>query len=104
MWANLLSNALQAVGQAGRVVMRCRRVGDAVEVEVEDDGHGIDPSVAERVFEPFFTTKAHGEGTGLGLDIAKRIAESHGGSIRFESEPGRTVFRVSLPAAGAPSP
>lgn len=104
VWANLLSNALQAVGQAGRVVMRCRRDGGAVEVEVEDDGHGIAPSVAERVFEPFFTTKAHGEGTGLGLDIAKRIAESHGGSIRFESEPGRTVFRVSLPAAGAPSP
>lgn len=104
VWTNLLSNALQAVGQAGRVVMRCRRDGGAVEVEVEDDGHGIAPSVAERIFEPFFTTKAHGEGTGLGLDIAKRITESHGGSIRFESEPGRTVFRVSLPAAGAPSP
>lgn len=103
VWANLLSNALQAVGQAGRVVMRCRRDGDAVEVEVEDDGHGIAPSVAERIFEPFFTTKAHGEGTGLGLDIAKRIAESHGGSIGFESEPGRTVFKVRLPAAGAPS-
>lgn len=104
VWANLLSNALQAVGQAGRVVMRCRRDGGAVEVEVEDDGHGIAPSVAERIFEPFFTTKAHGEGTGLGLDIAKRIAESHGGSISFESEPGRTVFKVRLPAAGAPSP
>lgn len=104
VWANLLSNALQAVGQAGRVVMRCRRDGDAVAVEVEDDGHGIAPSVAERIFEPFFTTKAHGEGTGLGLDIAKRITESHGGSIGFESEPGRTVFKVRLPAAGSPSP
>lgn len=104
VWANLLSNATQAVGQAGRVVMRCRRDGDAVAVEVEDDGHGIAPSVAERIFEPFFTTKAHGEGTGLGLDIAKRIVESHGGSIGFKSEPGRTVFIVRLPAAGAPSP
>lgn len=106
VWTNLLSNALQAVGQAGRVVMRCRREAGAVLVEAEDDGHGIAPAVAERIFEPFFTTKAHGEGTGLGLDIAKRIVESHGGSIRFESEPGRTVFIVRLPAAaaGTPSP
>lgn len=51
------------------------------------------------IFKPFFTTKKPGEGTGLGLSICKGIVEQHGGSIRFESEPGRTTFTVALPGS-----
>ena len=66
-------------------------------VVVEDDGPGIPADVQPRIFEPFFTTKGVGEGTGLGLDIARRIVEKHHGRIQFESRPGRTAFQVRLP-------
>jgi signal transduction histidine kinase len=67
-------------------------------VEISDSGDGIPKEVRNRVFEPFFTTKGVGEGTGLGLDIARRIVKQrHGGDIRVDSEPGRTRFRVRLP-------
>jgi signal transduction histidine kinase len=71
-----------------------------VTVRVVDSGPGIPAAVQHRIFEPFFSTKKHGEGMGLGLDIARRIAEGHGGRITFESRPGRTCFTVTLPAAG----
>jgi len=66
---------------------------------VEDEGCGIAPEVINRIFDPFFTTKQVGEGTGLGLSISYQIVNSHGGNISVESEPGRTRFRVDLPAA-----
>jgi signal transduction histidine kinase len=53
--------------------------------------------VRDRVFEPFFTTKPVGEGTGLGLDIVRRVVSGHGGKISLRSEPGETTFRVQLP-------
>ena len=55
----------------------------------------------QRIFDPFFTTKPVGQGTGLGLDMARRIVHLHGGDIEFSTQPGHTVFRVRLPAAGA---
>lgn len=100
VWTNLLDNAIQAVGDHGRIVLRSYRDhdGDAVVVEVEDDGPGIDPSLLGRVFDPFVTTKAPGEGTGLGLSIVHQIVtDVHAGRLTVDSAPGRTMFRVRLP-------
>ncbi len=97
VWLNLLENAFEAIGYSGRIAISTESRGGLLAVSFEDDGPGIGPEIGQRVFEPFFTTKAAGEGTGLGLDIARRIAEAHGGSIGFESRPGRTVFTVLLP-------
>jgi signal transduction histidine kinase len=71
-------------------------------VRVVDDGPGIPAAVRERIFDPFFTTKPFGQGTGLGLDTARRLVRGHGGAIDGESQPGRTEFRVTLPLAPAP--
>jgi signal transduction histidine kinase len=100
IWANLVDNALDAVGPDGRVTVAARRDGDRVLVEIADDGPGIPPDLRERIFEPFFTTKDVGQGTGMGLDIVRRTLERHDGEIDVESRPGRTVFRVRLPAEG----
>jgi signal transduction histidine kinase len=67
-------------------------------VEFEDTGPGIAPEIKNRIFEPFFTTKPVGSGTGLGLDVSFRVVVNrHHGDLRVDSEPGRTVFRVTLP-------
>jgi len=68
-----------------------------VVVEITDSGPGIPDAIKDRIFEPFFTTKPAGEGSGLGLDICKKIIDKHQGKIDFESQPGRTTFRVWLP-------
>ena len=70
-------------------------------VEIADDGPGVPPDLQARLFEPFFTTKPVGKGTGLGLDIVRRLAAHNDAEIDFESAPGRTEFRVSLPLAEA---
>ncbi len=98
VWTNLVDNAVDAMSGAGTLRIGTRLDEDHVVVEVEDTGPGIAPEVQARVFEAFFTTKDVGKGTGLGLDIAKRIVvERHGGSIEVESRPGRTVMTVRLP-------
>ena len=66
-------------------------------VEITDDGPGIPRQIKSRIFEPFFTTKEVGEGTGLGLDIVRRIVRGNGGEIRVDSTPGETSFKVRLP-------
>ena len=76
-------------------------VGPHVLLQVADTGNGIPPDVIEKIFEPFFTTKNKGEGTGLGLSTAAGIVQSHGGFLQVESEPGRTRFRIFLPAKEA---
>ncbi len=96
---NVFTNAVQAVGTSGRIVARASAEGGKAIVTIADSGPGIPAGIRDRIFEPFFTTKAQGEGTGMGLDIARRLARANGGEIRFESEPGRTVFRVELPLA-----
>jgi signal transduction histidine kinase len=74
-------------------------------VEVGDTGPGVAPEVAERAFEAFYTTKGVGKGTGLGLDIARRIVvEEHHGAIDIDSRPGETVLRVRLPLGADGSP
>ena len=77
----LVLNAAQALGKGGRIAVRVRLEADAVLLEVADDGPGVDPDVAPHIFEPFVTTKA--TGTGLGLPMAVRIAEAHGGSLTW---------------------
>ena len=99
VWANLIDNALDAVPDGGRVTVTARAAGSSVVVRVTDDGAGIPPDVKSRIFDPFFTTKPVGMGTGLGLDIVRRLVDRNDGSIEVDSEPGRTEFRVTLPVA-----
>jgi signal transduction histidine kinase len=101
VWANLLDNALDAVGQRGRVDVTAVRERDKVVVRVIDNGAGIDKAARDRIFDPFFTTKPVGQGTGLGLDIVRRLIQRHNGEIEVDSEPGRTEFRVILPVGAA---
>jgi signal transduction histidine kinase len=100
VWANLVDNALDAIAEGGHVAVAARAEGPKVVVRVTDDGPGIPPDVMSRIFDPFFTTKPVGEGTGLGLDIVRRLLDRNDGLIDVRSEPGRTEFRVTLPAAG----
>ncbi|HET6267347.1 MAG TPA: ATP-binding protein, partial [Acidobacteriota bacterium] len=99
VWSNLIDNALDAVSEGGRVELRARRDGDSVVVCVIDNGPGVPPEIQSRIFDPFFTTKPVGKGTGLGLDIVRRLIQRHNGQIELESQPGRTEFRVTLPIA-----
>ena len=102
VWTNLLDNAIQALGETGTITISTSREGPCVRVDIADDGPGIEPAVRERIFEPFFTTKDVGQGTGLGLDTARRIVRDRNrGSIDVASEPGRTVFHVRLPVQSA---
>ena len=75
--------------------------GSYVVVEITDSGPGIPDAIKPRIFEPFFTTKPAGEGSGLGLDICRKIIDKHQGKIDFESKTGRTTFRVWLPIIDA---
>ncbi|UUZ59267.1 sensor histidine kinase [Nocardioides sp. B-3] len=98
VWTNLIDNALDAMGDTGVLRVVTRLDEDRVVIEVCDTGPGLSDEVAARAFEAFFTTKDVGRGTGLGLDIARRIVvERHGGEILIHSEPGHTVFEVRIP-------
>ena len=99
LWGNLIENALDAAVQGGRVEVAAIRERERVVVRIVDDGPGIAEEIRDRIFDPFFTTKPMGQGTGLGLDIARRLARHNDGAIDFESQPGRTEFRVTLPIA-----
>jgi signal transduction histidine kinase len=96
VWMNLIDNALHAIPESGRIAISARRELDWVVVRVIDDGPGIPADLLERIFDPFFTTKPPGEGTGLGLDMSRRLVRRYHGDISVESRPGRTEFRVSL--------
>jgi signal transduction histidine kinase len=86
----------------GTLRLAARAEDQQVVVEITDSGAGMPADVLARAFDPFFTTKEVGKGTGLGLDIARRIVvDRHGGTIEIDSEPGATLIRVRLPLAGA---
>jgi signal transduction histidine kinase len=97
IWANLIDNALDAVADSGRVDVTARREKQRVVVRVVDNGPGIPAEIRERMFEPFVTSKPVGKGTGLGLDIVRRLVAHNDAEIEVESAPGRTEFRVSFP-------
>jgi signal transduction histidine kinase len=97
VWTALIENALDALGNQGRLRLACKLEGEMMLVEIWDTGPGIPPELQERIFEPFFTTKAPGQGLGLGLDNAMRIVRKHRGHMSVRSEPGSTCFRVRLP-------
>jgi signal transduction histidine kinase len=100
VWTNLIDNALDALaGQEDAVLtIETRQDGAFARVKIIDNGPGMPEDVKESVFDPFFTTKAIGKGTGLGLDVAKKIIEKHNGTLKLlESSPGKTVFEVCIP-------
>jgi signal transduction histidine kinase len=102
VWTNLLDNAIDALGDRGRITITTRADGDCAEIDIADDGPGIPIEIRERVFDPFFTTKEVGKGTGLGLQTARQIiVDHHHGSLTLESKPGRTVLRTRLPIQAA---
>jgi two-component system NtrC family sensor kinase len=106
VFLNLTTNAEQAMERSERdsqrLIVRTRRSGDIVRIEVEDTGPGIPPNLLERIFNPFFTTKPTGSGTGLGLSISLGIVREHGGRIWAENAPqGGARFVIELPIVTA---
>jgi signal transduction histidine kinase len=100
---NLLLNALQAIDLNGKIAVTVERRGKTAVIEVSDNGRGIAPDHLPNIFRPFFTTK--GEGTGLGLSLARRIVEDHQGRIDVTSTVGKgTTFGVVLPLERAAAP
>jgi len=105
VWTNLIDNAIDAMGGTGTLRVSTRVNENGVVVEIGDTGPGMPKEAQARAFEPFYTTKDVGKGTGLGLDISRRIiVERHGGEIFIESRPGETVIRVRLPLLPARPP
>ncbi|MGC4084548.1 MAG: ATP-binding protein [Vicinamibacterales bacterium] len=102
IFANLIDNALDAIPIGGRVIVRAVLDRDRVVVHVIDNGPGIPPDVRECMFDPFFTTKPVGQGTGLGLDIVRRLLRHNEAQIDVDTRPGHTDFMVTLPIAGTP--
>lgn len=101
-FANLLRNAFEAIAATGEVTVASERGRDGVIVTISDTGRGIEPEQLARIFDPFFTTKAGG--TGIGLTVAAKIVDDHGGRILIGSEPGKgTHARVRLPFGPASS-
>jgi signal transduction histidine kinase len=102
VWHNLIQNAVDAVGERGRVTVSSRAVGDRLVVAVADTGPGIEPENRGRLFEPFFTTKDVGAGTGLGLATSYEIVRRHGGSLSLDAGyDAGARFVVELPVSSA---
>lgn len=97
VWTNLIDNAIDAMGEGGKLEITGCHDEEVVRIEVIDDGPGVPPELQTRIFEPFFTTKTLGEGSGLGLDVVQHVVRQHGGEVKLDSRPGRTSFRVTLP-------
>jgi len=98
VWTNLIDNAIDAMKDNGILELVTKNQGDRIEVQIRDSGAGIPPEMRSRIFEPFFTTKPVGKGSGLGLEVVRRIVENrHQGSISVESRPGKTQFAICLP-------
>jgi signal transduction histidine kinase len=97
VWTNLIDNAVYAMPQNGELCIETCLSKNEVKVKVIDNGNGIPKDIQSRIFDPFFTTKKVGEGTGIGLDLVKRIITRHNGEIKLSSEPGKTEFAICLP-------
>ncbi len=97
VWTNLIHNAIQAMNEQGHLIIEVKQAAPWIETRITDTGRGIPDEIRDKIFDPFFTTKDAGEGTGLGLDIVRRIVEKHRGEISVESVPGQTTFLVRIP-------
>jgi signal transduction histidine kinase len=96
VWMNLIDNALDAISESGQIKIRAYQEHNRVIVSISDNGTGIPKEMISKIFDPFFTTKPPGQGTGLGLDIARRLVNCYHGDINVRSKNGWTEFRVSL--------
>jgi signal transduction histidine kinase len=94
---NLVNNALQAMPDGGRLTLAAKlQAGKEIIIEISDTGQGIPEENIRRIFEYYFTTKE--KGIGLGIPLAHKIIQEHGGTIRAQSEAGRgSTFQISLP-------
>jgi signal transduction histidine kinase len=97
VWTNLIFNAIQAMNYSGTLTIRVSKEKNYIVISITDTGCGIPEAIKERIFEPFFTTKPSGEGSGLGLDIAKKVVEKHHGRIELTSEVDvGTTFKIYI--------
>jgi signal transduction histidine kinase len=102
VFLNLLLNAVQAIPDQGEVRLATACDGQTITVTIADTGKGIAPEILERIFDPFYTTRDVGQGTGLGLTVARDVVQAHGGRIAVQSTPGSgTTFTIELPVARA---
>ncbi len=99
VWTNIIDNAIYALNQEGEITIETTCDKKNVNIKIIDNGAGIPAEIQSRIFDPFFTTKKVGEGTGIGLDLVKRIITHHDGEIKVHSKPGRTEFLICLPIA-----
>jgi signal transduction histidine kinase len=105
VWTNIIDNAIDAMNAHGTLRISTRADPEHILVEIADTGPGMPAEVQARAFEAFYTTKDVGKGTGLGLDIARRIVvERHHGQITIDSRPGQTILRVQLPHRRSAAP
>ncbi len=97
VWTNILDNAIDAVDESGEIVVKAESKSGNLYLYFQDNGSGIPEDIVSKIFDPFFTTKEVGEGTGLGLDVVRKIVDKHGGDINVESRPGFTEFEFCFP-------
>ncbi|MFQ5637648.1 MAG: ATP-binding protein [bacterium] len=104
VFMNLFLNAVDAAVEEPTITVKSFHNASHAEVEIADNGHGIAPEILHKIFDPFFTTKPVGQGTGLGLSVAKAIIAEHNGQIIVTSDTDGTVFHLSFPLAGEGEP
>ncbi len=97
VWTNLIHNAIQAMNNKGTLQIDVAMQEATMVINITDNGVGIPADIQGKIFDPFFTTKPPGEGSGLGLDIVRKIVEKHDGKISVTSTPGQTTFSVYIP-------
>lgn len=97
VWTNLFDNAIDAMEEGGNLKIRASANHRMLSVDITDNGAGIPEEDITRIFDPFYTSKPMGEGTGMGLDITKKIIDRHNGTISVASKPGETTFTICLP-------
>jgi signal transduction histidine kinase len=102
VWTNIIDNAVDALenNKEATLEIKTRKDGEFVEITFTDNGPGIPEEIKNQIFDPFFTTKEIGKGTGLGLDVVKRIINQHHGTIKVNSVPGKTEFIFCFPIHG----
>ena len=97
VWTNIIDNAIYAVNQDGEINIETTCDKRNVNIKIIDNGVGIPSEIQSRIFDPFFTTKKVGDGTGIGLDLVRRIIKRHNGEIKVLSVQGKTEFLICLP-------